>query len=333
MRSVSRASDSLRLAVEHPGRRAALAMAALALTGLFASAAAAAAEQAPVPGRFCTNTAKALRNACRFDAPGSYWQALGACRNIPQVAKGEACAREAKRDLQEALRLCDAQLAGRREACGRLGEAAYAPRIDPADFVDRIDNPLFPLRPGTTLVYRKTGTEGTERVEITVTGRTEKILGVRCTVVHDVVTAPDGKLIEDTDDWYAQDRRGNVWYFGESTRSFENGRIASLEGSWRAGVDGGQAGIIVPARPKVGDVYHQEFGLGVAEDVAEVVSVTGEARAPAASCNKGCLVTRETTAIEPGIVESKFYARNVGVILEVTPALQERSELIDIRHK
>jgi hypothetical protein len=214
----------------------------------------------------------------------------------------------------------------------RLGEAAYAPRINPADFVDRLDNPFFPLRPGTTLVYHKTGQDGTERDEITVTDRIQKIFGVNCTVVRDVVTAADGKLVEDTDDYYAQDKKGNVWYFGESTKSFENGNLVSLEGSWRAGMDGNQPGIIVEARPRVGDLYHQEYGLDIAEDLAEIVSLNGEATVPAASCHKSCIVTRETTAIEPGIVESKFYARGVGVVLEVTPSLGERVELVEIRH-
>ena len=156
---------------------------------------------------------------------------------------------------------------------------------------------------------------------------TETILGVECTVVRDTVTV-DGELVEDTLDWFAQDRNGNVWYFGEISKSFEDGDLVSLDGSWRAGVDGAKPGIVMKAHPAVGDVYRQEFLLGVAEDYARVVSLSGDATVPAASCTN-CLVTGDFVPLEPDADERKFYKRGVGLILEVDRTTGDRVELIE----
>ncbi|HEX6010848.1 MAG TPA: hypothetical protein VFY87_03395, partial [Geminicoccaceae bacterium] len=166
---------------------------------------------------------------------------------------------------------------------------------------------------------------------VSVTGETEEILGVRCTVVQDTVTL-DGVLVEDTTDWFAQDRLGNVWYFEEIARNYENGDLANLDGSWRAGVDGAQPGIVMRARPRAGEVYRQEFRLGDAEDLAQVLSLSGDAAVPAASCGD-CVVTRDFTPLEPDLVERKFYAPGIGLILEVDLETGERVELVEIRRE
>jgi hypothetical protein len=186
--------------------------------------------------------------------------------------------------------------------------------LDPADFVAEIDNPYWPMSPGSTWVYRETDAEGAvQRVEVTVTDRTRTILGIEATVVHDVVTE-DGELIEDTFDWYAQDTAGNVWYLGETTKEFENGKVSTTKGSWEAGVDGAQAGIIVPADAEVGMTYRQEYYAGEAEDEGEVLSLDERAEVPFGSFDN-LLMTKDTTALEPDILEHKFYAEGVGPIL------------------
>ncbi|MGH2728981.1 MAG: hypothetical protein ACRDJI_00065, partial [Actinomycetota bacterium] len=137
----------------------------------------------------------------------------------------------------------------------------YEPHIDPADFVASIDNPYMPLEPGTTLVYEGQSDGEEEENTIVVTDRTKEILGVTCTVVKDIVTV-EGVIAEKTFDWFAQDRYGNVWYFGEISKEYEDGKFAGLEGSWEAGVDGALAGIVMLGDPKVGDEYRQEYYAG-----------------------------------------------------------------------
>ncbi len=141
----------------------------------------------------------------------------------------------------------------------------------------------------------------------------------------------DGTLIEDTKDYYAQDRDGNVWYFGEISLNYEEGELVDIDGSWTAGRDSAKAGLIMKARPAVGDVYRQEFSLGNAEDLAEVLSVRGSATVPAVSCNSSCLITKESSPLEPGVSEHKYYARGVGPILTVKPDTGARVELIRYR--
>jgi hypothetical protein len=186
--------------------------------------------------------------------------------------------------------------------------------LDSADFVVEIDNPYWPMSPGSKWVYRETDAEGTaQRVEVTVTERTKTILGIEATVVHDVVTE-DGELIEDTFDWYAQDTAGNIWYLGEATKELENGKVTTTAGSWEAGVDGAQAGIVVPGDPEVGMAYRQEYYAGKAEDEGEILSLDERAEVPFGSFDN-LLMTRDTTPLEPDILEHKFYARGIGPIL------------------
>jgi hypothetical protein len=188
--------------------------------------------------------------------------------------------------------------------------------LDPADFVAEIDNPYWPMVPGSTWVYRETDAEGAvQRVEVTVTDRSKTILGIEATVVHDVVSE-DGEVIEDTYDWYAQDADGNVWYLGEATKEFENGKVTTTKGSWEAGVDGAQAGIVMPADPEVGMAYRQEYYAGEAEDEGQILSLDERAEVPFGSFDH-LLMTRDTTPLEPDVLEHKFYVEGVGPILTV----------------
>ena len=150
-------------------------------------------------------------------------------------------------------------------------KGAYAPSIDPADFTTKVDNKYFPLKPGTTFVYRGKTEDATEGDTVAVTSDTRNIMGVECVVVDDRVTE-DGELTEKTYDWYAQDNEGNVWYFGEDSKEYENGKVKSTEGSWEAGKDGAEPGIIMPANPNVGETYRQEYYKGEAENMRWVNS-------------------------------------------------------------
>jgi hypothetical protein len=197
-----------------------------------------------------------------------------------------------------------------------LPQGSEPVELDPADFVAAIDNPYWPMAPGTKWVYRETDEEGNEqRVEVTVTDETKNILGIEATVVHDVVSE-NGRLIEDTYDWYGQDKAGNVWYLGEDTKEYEDGEVVSTEGSWEAGVDGAQAGIMIPANPEVGMAYRQEYYAGKAEDNGEILSLDEQIEVPFGSFDN-VLKTKDTNALEPNVLEHKFYAKEVGPVLAI----------------
>jgi hypothetical protein len=188
-----------------------------------------------------------------------------------------------------------------------------------------VDNPLFPLVPGTRYVYQS----GEETIEVTVTDDTKQILGVTAIVVRDVVSV-GGEIMEDTYDWYAQDKTGDVWYLGEDTKEYENGQLVGTRGSWEAGVDGAQPGIIMhAAQPAVGVPYRQEYYVCEAEDWGEVVSLNESVTVPYGSFDN-CLQIREFSPLEPGISEYNYYAPGVGLVLEVDVQSGARTELIEV---
>jgi hypothetical protein len=191
--------------------------------------------------------------------------------------------------------------------------------LNPADFTTEIDNPYWPITPGSRWVYEETDEEGTLlRVEVTATDQTKTIAnGVEARVVHDVVSE-DGEPVEVTDDWYAQDSAGNIWYLGEDTAEYKNGKVVSREGSFEAGVDGAQPGIIMPGNPEVGLAYRQEYYKGQAEDKAKVLSLDAQATVPFGSFD-GVLETEDINPLnEPKpAVEHKYFARDVGPVLTI----------------
>jgi hypothetical protein len=193
--------------------------------------------------------------------------------------------------------------------------ACAAGFLAPTDFTTRIDNPYLPMRPGSRWVYRETDTDGTaQRVVVRVTRRTKRIAnGVTARVVRDTVTER-GRRVEDTFDWFAQDRAGNVWYLGEDSTEYEDGKPVSKEGSWEAGVDGARAGIVMLARPRPGRGYRQEHFPGEAEDRARVLSLDDQAEVPAGHFTR-VLLTKDWNPLEPKVLEYKLYARGVGLVL------------------
>jgi hypothetical protein len=190
----------------------------------------------------------------------------------------------------------------------------YAPKIDAANFVATIDNRYLPYKPGTAFHFE--GVRGTtpQTDDEVVLHRTKRILGVKCTVVRDTVSE-HGRAVERTDDWYAQDKQGNVWYMGEDSFELQNGRFVKASDSWESGVNGAKPGIIMPASPRPGDAYRQEYyPRGKALDEARVLRRTGSLTVPYGSF-KHLLVTSEFSPLEPQ-TEQKFYAPGVGEIAE-----------------
>jgi hypothetical protein len=191
-------------------------------------------------------------------------------------------------------------------------------------FSARVDNPWFPLAPGTRFVSVGIRDGQPARDVVTVTNRTVTIDGAPCRAVEDLLYLR-GRLRERTTDWYSQDSRGSVWYFGERTAELDaRGRLTSTEGTWRSGVNGAQAGIFMPARPLVGRSFRQEFYKGHAEDHVKIVAVLGNA----------AVTTHEWTPLEPGVLDSKTYVRGVGTVLELTlRGGDERLQLVSVTRR
>jgi hypothetical protein len=192
----------------------------------------------------------------------------------------------------------------------------YAPTLDPADFVDRVDNVYLPFLPGARWTYEGTSDGQVERTRVVVTADRKMILGIPAVVVRDTVRV-GGTVVEDTHDWFAQDREGNVWYLGEDVLERRHGALVRGAGSWEAGVDGAAPGIVMPAAPEPGHAFRQEFSRGVAEDLVEVVAVDARKRVPAGRYDH-VIVTKEWNPLEPKVVEEKRYAPGVGLVAERT---------------
>jgi hypothetical protein len=206
----------------------------------------------------------------------------------------------------------------------------YNPRINPRDFVSRVNNRYFRLRPGALFIYEKRIPGGTERTEIEVTGQRRRVLGVLTTVVRHRGWL-NGQLKEDARDWYAQDRQGNVWYFGEEVDNYENGRLKDHSGSWEAGVNGAKPGIVMLSNPIVGLTYRQEYYKGQAEDMGTVIALNRTVRT-AAGTFRGCLQTRDWSLIDKTVNEYKYYCPRVGFLAfeEAAPRGGESSQLVGV---
>lgn len=272
----------------------------------------------------CSRTADAIRESCRADATNGFWLAKARCENPPTRDAVRTCRQQAKSEKMEAKAACADQHTARLRVCTDIGAGAYRPVIDPARFVSRVDNPYFPLPPGTTFVFESAA----EHDEVFVTHTTKEILGVSCIVVRDVVRLrSNGEVVEDTLDYFAQDVAGNVWYFGEEAKQLDRGELIGIDGSWKAGRDGAQPGIVMQGTRVVGDVYRQEYAPGEAEDLARVVSLSESVSVPYGSFTN-VLKTDDFSPLDDA-VEQKFYAAGVGTVLE-TSADGERLELVNV---
>lgn len=298
-------------------------------------------------GTYCSDTARTLKRACGFEVQDDYWVAVAKCINEVDDTDRAQCNADAAESRSEGDRLCREQLLERQGACASLGEARYHPEFEPRQFDSnfaRLSNPnrYFPLRIGNRWEYRG----GTEIVTVEVLNETKLIDDVRCIVVRDLVT-DDGELIEATDDWFAQAKDGNVWYCGEEVKNYEtfegdlpqNPELVDVDGSFKTDRDEDQPGIIFKAHPVVGEAYREEFSLGNAEDIAEILSTTyafgtdGELdrfvprRLAQLLCHGDCIVTSNFNLLEPGIIERKYHAPGIGVFLEVHTESGEVTQL------
>jgi hypothetical protein len=208
----------------------------------------------------------------------------------------------------------------------------YRPVIDPASFTTTVTNKYFPLVPGTKHVFIGTKDGKPERVEMTVLRETRTIMGVKCAVISDIVTSND-TLVEKTTDWYAQDKVGNVWYFGEDSKDYTNGVVSSTQGTWEAGVDNAQPGIVMHATPTVGEEYRQEYRPGVAEDKGKVLQVDAALKVPYGSSNH-VVYTLDTDPLNPDKIEHKWYGAGIGMLAAVREgsAHHESIKLVSTTH-
>ena len=211
--------------------------------------------------------------------------------------------------------------------------STYTVDVRPADYRPDVTNPWFPLTPGTTLEYRGSTEDGAARELLQVSDETALVDGVRCRVVLDRLYV-DGELAETTRDFYAQDLRGNVWYFGEDTAELESdGTMVGTAGTWHAGVGGALPGIVMPAQPAVGDTHRQEYLAGQAEDFFRIEALSVAVKTPYRSFT-GALRTSEWTPLEPGVLDAKYYVRGIGEVSEASVrGGHERLSLVRITHQ
>ena len=206
----------------------------------------------------------------------------------------------------------------------------YEPEIDANDFSAStvITNQYFPLPPGKKFIYEGSSEEGEERVEEMRLDETITIMGIEW-VVDNFKGFVDDELVEEAWDWYAQKNDGSVWYFGEAVDNYENGVLVNHDGSWKAGVDGALPGTIMLAEPRNGVKYREEFFEGEAEDQAQIIH-TGKTVSIDFGTFENCIVTRNWTKLEPGLIEEKIYAPGVGVIREISHREKSLIDLIAI---
>lgn len=288
-------------------------------------------------GDYCSITAGLQYQACRKEVKDDLFTEKAICVNVSDEEEREECFDEASESLEEAIEECRGQRRARKELCGDIGEARYDPSFEPDDFQTEFNNlnPYLPLAPGNKWTYESED----ETVVVTVTERTKLIEGVTCVVVNDVVTEDD-QLVEDTDDWFGQRTDGTIDYCGEEAKDYEYfdgdlpplAELVEIEGSFKAGRDGDKSGTLFMGTPVVGAKYRQEWSPSNAEDVAEVLStnygfgsdarfdpLVPEELADLMCGDNDCVVTADTSPLEPDALEYKFYARGVGFFFEVKP--------------
>jgi hypothetical protein len=209
-----------------------------------------------------------------------------------------------------------------------LPQGADRVQLDPADFTRKIDNPYWPMAPDGEPGRRWVLRSKEERIVVTVTDKQKTVAGIDALVINDTVTDNNGDLVEVTDDWYGQDSAGNVWYLGEDVKDYENGKVVSTGGSWEHGVDGALGGVAMPADPRPGLSYRQEYYEGEAEDEAKILSLSETVSVPFGNL-ENVLKTEDTTPLEPDVVEHKYYARGVGPVMsEKVSGGSGREELV-----
>ncbi|HNP37154.1 MAG TPA: hypothetical protein PKK10_14995 [Woeseiaceae bacterium] len=287
----------------------------------------------------CTRTSNMMRLACKAESRDDFWVQKARCQNESEWAERRECIDDAKDELVEVLDFCHEQFDAREEVCDAVGQAPYDPEFEPEDFETSLDaltapNPYYPMAVGNVWTY-----DGDEEIMVEVLDETKLIDDIVCFVVRDVVSE-DGRLVEDTDDWFAIARAdGAIWYCGEEVKDFEYfegdepslPELVAIDGSFKVERDGDRAGIVFPGYPAVGETMRAEFSLGNAEDIVEVISTNyayGQdeeldelvpQELAELLCNNNCVVVAEYTPIEPGVYERKYYAPGIGFFTGTNP--------------
>ena len=290
----------------------------------------------------CSSAAVSLQQACAVDILDDLFEGTAICTDILDDDDRAECQADVDLEVEEKGEECDAVFDARLQLCEELSDAAHEPMFGEAfaaNFVNPLEiggtvtpNPWFPLVTGNHWVYEGDG----ELIDVIVTNETKLIDGVTCVVVVDTASE-DGVVVEITQDWYAQDVDGNVWYCGEIARNFEvfdgddpeTPEVVDIDGSWKAGRDGAEPGILLPFDPQPGAVFRQEVAWGEAEDVIRIESITETESSPGGTCDGNCLMTTDFTPIEPDVEENKFYAPGIGLIVEVDAETGDRVELAE----
>lgn len=275
----------------------------------------------------CDSTTLALREACPASARDDLKVATAVCLNIANPADAQSCNDDAQSAFNDATGQCGSMQSIRVSICRKLGQSPYDPAIHPSNFVPTITNPYSPFKPGNWWEYRAQTPDGVVRDRVEVLDQPRVIVGVTVTTVRDRLWE-DGVLVEDTLDWLAQDRAGNIWYFGEVSKSLEDGVLVDIDGSWEAGRNGAKPGIWLRGLPVAGETYRQEFDPDNAEDMADVVTTHSGVAVPFGNGNP-VLKTHEYTALEPGADEYKYYVPGVGLVREFDPTDVGVMDLVD----
>jgi hypothetical protein len=302
--------------------------------------------------RFCSSTAEAQFSGCNFEVKDDALKSKAICINISDDQERKQCHLETSTALKEGSKLCGAQRKARKQLCNAIGEARYDPDLDPANFdqdFTRLTNPN-PYRPlGIGSQWKYMG--GGETIVIDVLNKTKFIDGLTCLVVRDTVLL-NGALREDTFDWFAQAKNGDVYYCGEEVKDYESfdgdnprePELTDISGSFKQGRNGDKSGIYFKGKPTVGEIFRQEYSVGNAEDVVQVLSVSysyGSSReldqlvppalANGLCANKDCIVTGEFSPINPipDGFERKYYARGIGLFLVVVPSTGKTVQLVE----
>lgn len=308
----------------------------LVLSGLMASSALAKPRREP---RICSTTAQLQHAACLAEVSDDYYLARAKCLNVTNGLAQEECFDEVQEARSETFELCGDQREARKDFCEEIGEAAYEPDMSPALFQDprnpATTNPYFPLEVGDFWVFE----DEEERIEIEVLDETKRAHEIDCIVVNDRVLV-EGKLVEDTDDWFGIRTNGSIEYCGEAVQDFEffpgddpeEAQLVSIDGSFKTGLEGAKSGTAFLGTPIVGQSYRQEWDAGNAEDTGRVLSISyaygqsatldefvPQALATLMCDAADCVVIQDGSTLDPDAFERKYYARGVGKFLEVKP--------------
>jgi hypothetical protein len=298
----------------------------------------------------CSAATASLRRACEFEALDEFFVGRAACAHESTEDEFDACMLVHEDGRDELLEECGGIYEARLEVCDATADRPHDPPFGPqftANFVDPLQigagvtpNPFFPLVQGNVWEYQgmfeEDGEMITETITVTVLDEVKLIAGIQCLVVRDFVTK-NGELVEDTDDWFAQDTDGNLWYCGEEVKDYEtfeddeppNPELVAIDGAFKAGREGDEAGMLLPFTPIVGDVIRQEVSFTNAEDVIEILGVDADESSAFANCNGQCLLTRDFSPLDPGVEENKYYAPGIGLLVEIDLDTGDRVELVN----